>query len=172
MRAWLSRHSSSFPSYFKGPRMNSSYAPAEPAAALWAERSALAGSELMCVAYGMEHYMYKWIFIAHNELSLGAVVILFFQCTDALTRRPSRSNRQWITFGFLCATFVFASGAVGFQLRWSEMTFIDDRAYPGGPLAFDTRFFNTWIPMAGNSCPIIVNWLTDALLVSPLTITS
>lgn len=105
-------------------------------------------------------------------MPLGAATILFFQCIDALLTRQRHSGiRSWTLLGFLCTTFVLATGAVGFQLKWTTMTFVDYRLYPGGPIAFEARFFQySWLSIAGDSCLTLVNWLTDALLVSRSTV--
>lgn len=95
------------------------------------------------------------------------VVVLFFQCADLLLHNSLRKNRRsWFLLGYLCATFTAATGALGINVKYNQMAFIDNRNYPGGPTAFTVADYGSLIPLIGNSLTIAVTWLTDGLLVS------
>ena len=50
---------------------------------------------------------------------------------------------------------------------WSQIMFIDARAYPGGPPAFFSQQFGIWINTVSNSALTINNFMLDALVVCP-----
>jgi hypothetical protein len=65
----------------------------------------------------------------------------------------------YITTHFVAGTLISAGAAL-----WSEMVWIDNRAYPGGPLAFYNQQEH-WSNNMRNILSFIVAWLQDWLLV-------
>jgi hypothetical protein len=51
-------------------------------------------------------------------------------------------------------------------MKFNELAWIDLRGYPGGPLAFLLHEQAHPIQIRGNAFTIIINFLSDALLVS------
>lgn len=49
---------------------------------------------------------------------------------------------------------------------FTQMAFIDNRNYPGGPDAFENDMFSIPIDNAGNVAFVLSNWLSDAVVVS------
>ncbi|KZP26917.1 hypothetical protein FIBSPDRAFT_818838 [Athelia psychrophila] len=130
------------------PHLNASYAPpGEDAATLWLERSALDGTFVECVAYGM-------------------LLLLFVQCCHVLLRRDRfRESPRWGLLAYTTAIFTLATIALGSSLKWNELVFIDQRNYPGGPSTFSSAYWNYWVTMMSSSCFIVLNWFADALLI-------
>ena len=149
------------------PSLNASYAPpGEDAATLWLERSALDGTFLTCVAYGRTSVHVASTCLI-NVTFLGMLLLLFIQCCHVLLRKdPSRDSRRWALFTYTLAIFILATLALGSSLKWNELAFIDQRAYPGGPSAFYKAYFSYWVTMFSSSCFIVLNWMADGLLVS------
>jgi hypothetical protein len=52
------------------------------------------------------------------------------------------------------------------------MVWIDNRGYPGGPLAFLVQQDSYWVAYMANIVPIIPAWLQDWLLVSVTGVSS
>lgn len=67
-------------------------------------------------------------------------------------------------------TFVlFSLGTVfmALNIRVSQLGFIDNREYPGGPEAYQQSLFQAGsLAIVPNTVFILSNWLADALLVS------
>ena len=61
---------------------------------------------------------------------------------------------------FVLSTIFLASSAVNDQL-----TFIDDRNFPGGPNAFTLAEYSITVNFLGNVCAILMGLLADGLLV-------
>ncbi|KAF7983420.1 hypothetical protein HWV62_21661 [Athelia sp. TMB] len=92
--------------------------PGESLTVLWTERSILIGKALTCIPYGM-------------------VLLLYLQCADALLyKKHRRDARKWVLFAYTTYILALATVSLGLALKWSEMIFIDDRNFPGGPSRF------------------------------------
>ena len=130
---------------------NSSWVPDEDSQTLFSERCRLQGVFVSTLAYGIN-------------------VCLYFMTLHYLTRSQNRMELKrslpvviYITTLFGLAT-IFMVSLVGF----TQMTFIDDRNYPGGPNAFEDNEFSIPLDDAGNVAFVVINWLCDALMVRML----
>ena len=128
---------------------NSSWVPDETPLTLFSERCWLQGAIVSAIAYGI-------------------TVSLYFLSLHLLVRDKNRVEfRQrlplliYITASFILGTlFMIALAA------FTQMAFIDDRNYPGGPNAFENNMFSIPVDDAGNAAFVLSNWLSDALVVS------
>ncbi|KAF8553512.1 hypothetical protein OG21DRAFT_1463955 [Imleria badia] len=127
---------------------NSSWVPDEDPQTLLSERAWLQGVVISAIAYGV-------------------TVSLYFLSFYLLVREKNRVEFKqrlplliYITASFLLGTlFMIALAA------FTQMAFIDDRNYPGGPNAFENNMFSIPVDNSGNAAFVLSNWLSDALLV-------
>ena len=65
-------------------------------------------------------------------------------------------------------SILFAMGTVNLacNTRMTQLEFIDNRNFPGGPNAWFFEFYSDGVNTAGNAAYVIANVLTDGLLVS------
>ncbi|KIJ57991.1 hypothetical protein HYDPIDRAFT_163675 [Hydnomerulius pinastri MD-312] len=66
----------------------------------------------------------------------------------------------YITVAFMLGTLFMVALAA-----FTQMAFIDDRNYPGGPNAFENNMFSIPVDDSGNAAFVLSNWLADALVV-------
>ncbi|KAJ3886064.1 hypothetical protein GG344DRAFT_82074 [Lentinula edodes] len=123
------------------------YTPNETGSQLFAEKMWLQGALITAVGY-------------------GAVLTLYVLAFYLLLSRLDRWNRQahaiflvYITVQFILATLFQASSA-----RFTQLAFINNRDYPGGPGAYELAFFYIPVDMLGNIVYVLSNWFSDALL--------
>lgn len=106
-------------------------------------------------------------YAAFLSLFTGMLLLLFLQCADVLLQTNNRqAKRRWRLFTYISIIFCLATIALGTELKWTEMMFIDDRNFPGGPATFGVTMFSYWIPMLCSACGVTLCWLADGFLVS------
>lgn len=80
-----------------------------------------------------------------------------------------RKKRNLFWLLYISTLFALGTANICLNINFNELTWIDDRNYPGGPLAFlleqQARPANT----AGNAAAIIITFLADGLLVCSFT---
>ena len=128
---------------------NSSWVPDEDPQTLFSERCWLQGAFISSVAYGI-------------------TVCLYFSSLHLLIHSRNRVELKkrlplliYITVSFLLGTLFMISLAA-----FTQMAFIDNRNYPGGPNAFENNMFSIPIDDMGNAAFTLSNWISDALVVS------
>ncbi|KAF8553519.1 hypothetical protein OG21DRAFT_1441755 [Imleria badia] len=128
--------------------INSSWVPDEDPLTLFSERCWLQGSIVSAIAYGI-------------------TVSLYFLSFHLLVRDKNRVELKqrlplliYITVSFVLGTLFMIALAT-----FTQMAFIDDRNYPGGPNAFENNMFSIPVDDAGNAAFVLSNWLSDALVV-------
>ena len=128
---------------------NSSWAPDEESATIFAEDMWLQGALLMCIAY-------------------GSTATLCIQCFAMLaTKVPRRLtlklSREVLLLAYVILIFALSTVLVGGTMKFTQQAFVDDRNYPGGPSAYETAP----VPLDAliNDCITVSTFLTDALLV-------
>ncbi|KAI0663838.1 hypothetical protein C8Q70DRAFT_953067 [Cubamyces menziesii] len=127
--------------------------PGESADDLWQERSNFAGTVLGSVAYGIQ-------------------AAIFAKCLYHLTPWPkSRArkgdknrSRSWFMLVYVVVLFAISTVEIGCNVKLNELMFIDNRAFPGGPVAWYAANFNVPVSTAANAAYITGNFLADALL--------
>ncbi|EJD46583.1 hypothetical protein AURDEDRAFT_164408 [Auricularia subglabra TFB-10046 SS5] len=121
------------------------WTPDESADALWAERSNLDGVFIGAVAYGVH-------------------ATLFFMTLKLLWARPRTTWKDYTWIAYVIVLFTLSSIGNGAQLKFAQMTYIDDRNYPGGPAAFYTAGSTAFMAVFCNSIYTANTWLQDGLL--------
>ncbi|KAI0667416.1 hypothetical protein C8Q78DRAFT_378708 [Trametes maxima] len=123
--------------------------PGESAADLWLEKSNLDGAFLGGVAY-------------------GAHIAVFAQCFYTIATRlrsgkdvPSRS--RWL-LGFITVLFAMGSLNIACNTKMTQLMFIDNRGYPGGPNAWFFANYNYGVNTAGNAAYAVSSFLADGIL--------
>lgn len=111
-------------------------------------------------------------FIHPTFVTLGIVVVLFFQCMEALLD-PVNRTREGIKLGlvvYTTAMFLFVTIYTACTLDIQSISCIDNRGFSGdegvGPLGYQTLIFSRPINIVPNTMFLLNNWLADGLLVS------
>ena len=128
--------------------------PGETPEELWEERSNFGGIILSCVAYGVHFTLYLIVLqhlLKHPTQRVGS----------AGKAKISWGLVLYITWNFILGTFGIAAEA-----RFNQLTFIDDRNYPGGPNAFVAAQYGDFANMFGTFALVILQWFADGLVVS------
>ncbi|EJD48817.1 hypothetical protein AURDEDRAFT_17999, partial [Auricularia subglabra TFB-10046 SS5] len=121
------------------------WGPDESSSALWNERSYLAGILVGAVAYGV-----------HATLFFITLGLLWSQ------KRAHPQNRRWIAFVLLL--FTLSSLANGAQFKFTQMIYIDNRNYPGGPSAYLIEKQTETPALICLISYIVNNWMQDGLI--------
>jgi hypothetical protein len=102
-----------------------------------------------------------------DRLGLHAVVV--WLCFSSLWPKVSfRQPRSITTLAFIFV--LFAMGTLNFSgnTAISQLMFVDNRMYPGGPTVYLMEHYDAPINVMGNAGYIVANFFTDATLVRPL----
>ncbi|KAF9224916.1 hypothetical protein BS17DRAFT_879697 [Gyrodon lividus] len=95
----------------------------------------------------------------------GVVVVLYIMCARSLWDRirTSAVDYKKNVFFFCYVNFIFALGTiyVAFNNQITQLGFVNNRDYPGGPSAFEE---NTSSPPL-NTAFVLSNWCADSLMI-------
>ncbi|KAF8056577.1 hypothetical protein FPV67DRAFT_642566 [Lyophyllum atratum] len=97
-------------------------------------------------------------------LAYGALLMLYTQLTQVLLSRPKRGRMYWAIVFYSSILFCLATLAVAGMLKYAELTFVDNREYPGGPLAYYSSHLSNHIHTMGQICTTLVPWIGDILM--------
>ncbi|TFK51122.1 hypothetical protein OE88DRAFT_1595175, partial [Heliocybe sulcata] len=122
------------------------YAPDESAADLLLERSNFIGGFLGNIAYGVH-------------------ATLYFVCAYLLIRRRRKVQLRSFWLFYITLLFVFATIYVACGIKLSEMLWIDDRNFPGGPVQFQNTLFSNYVQLLLSSSYNVMTFMADGLLV-------
>ncbi|EIN10132.1 hypothetical protein PUNSTDRAFT_35722, partial [Punctularia strigosozonata HHB-11173 SS5] len=126
----------------------------EPASVIHLEKDIFNGAALGAVAYGLN-------------------VALFLLCAPLLWAQRKRSPKYaYSMLAFVCTTFGLATIANGLALYINQLTFIDERNYPGGPAAFAIEQNSITINIVAIAFYLFNQWLQDGLLLYRLYVLS
>ncbi|PPR08200.1 hypothetical protein CVT24_001387 [Panaeolus cyanescens] len=108
-----------------------------------------------------------------NDVAYGVVLTLYFMCMNVLIekyregthRKRSLISGAYITVMFAAGTFYCAVNA-----RESQLAYVDDRNFPGGPVPYDHYTFSTPFNVAGVVSFFLTAWMNDALLIWRLSV--
>ncbi|KZT08019.1 uncharacterized protein LAESUDRAFT_698085 [Laetiporus sulphureus 93-53] len=124
------------------------WAPYEDAATILAEETWLQGALLSNIVYGVE-------------------LTLFAICFALLVKQVNRLDyeRPVAFLTFITVIFILGTFFMGANDKFTQLAFVENRNYPGGPSKYENDMF--WIPVdeLGNVSFVIGNWLMDGLLV-------
>ncbi|KAJ7456070.1 hypothetical protein FB451DRAFT_616830 [Mycena latifolia] len=98
-----------------------------------------------------------------SSVGYGILLTLAVQTLLRLLQRP-RAQIAWQLVVTVVALLALGSVAVAGNAKFSQMTFIDDRDYPGGPNGVATALFSRWANMMAWVSYILMGWLTDVFM--------
>jgi hypothetical protein len=116
-----------------------------------AEQSLLDGNVLCGAAYGVFiAYLYGDM-ITYPIHCAGVHLTLFVQCFLLLIRRREKEKRKWHLLAYICVAFIL--GTIGFagELKFGELTFIQGRELPGGPLEYNAVMYSDKLSVTANA---------------------
>lgn len=133
---------------------DSSWRPNVPESQLFDEKTWLQGAILSAVAYGI-------------NLALFILNISLLRMRAKLeTKHDIRAKRQTISLLiYVCVIFILSTLTMASQAQMTQLGFIDNRNFPGGPAAYEELKFSSPISSLGNYCVSLMNWFSDTLLV-------
>lgn len=143
-----------------------SWAPNETASLLWAERANLDGIQLGDVTYGTRSPQPSGTLLS-PRIVLGVYVVLFFMCFSALwDGRTASPRHSYIMMAYTAVVFALTTVGNAMQMRDLELVLVDNRNYPGGPMAYaqEQGSRRTLVP-ACTAVFTVSAWLADGLLV-------
>ncbi|KAH7918947.1 hypothetical protein BV22DRAFT_1100026 [Leucogyrophana mollusca] len=127
-----------------------SYSPSETASQLYAEETWLQGALLTGVGYGI-------------------VLALFWLCFRTLWKRikVKDANYRRNVFFLVYASVMFILGSLfmGSNCDFTQLAYINQRNFPGGPAAFEEQMFSIGADEIANVSFVLANWLADSLMV-------
>ena len=138
-----------------------SWRPNVPESQLFDEKTWLQGAILSAVAYGI-------------NLTLFILNVSLLRMRAKLeTKHDIRAKRQTICLLiYVCVIFILSTLAMASQAEMTQLGFIDDRDFPGGPAAYEKLEFSIPVSSLGNYCVCMMNWFSDILLVFLLPVTA
>ena len=131
-----------------------SWRPNVPESQLFDSRTWLQGAILSAVAYGI-------------NLTLFILNVSLLRMRAKLeTKHDIRARRQTICLLiYVCVIFILGTLTMASQADTTQLGFIDNRDFPGGPVAYEKLKFSSPINSLENYCVTLMYWFTDSLLV-------
>ncbi|KAI0340470.1 hypothetical protein BDW22DRAFT_428740 [Trametopsis cervina] len=96
-----------------------------------------------------------------SVLVYGAHIALFCRCLRSFFKR---GKRQYLLVAYTIFLFALASAAIALQIWWTQVAFIDNRLYPGGPKQFLLDNALSAPTRALTAMYVVMNWLADGLI--------
>ncbi|EPQ51899.1 hypothetical protein GLOTRDRAFT_21904, partial [Gloeophyllum trabeum ATCC 11539] len=124
-----------------------SYAPNETHAQIYSEETFLQGALLASVGYGVVLTLY--VFCMH----------LLVTGMNATNRRTNACFIVYVTVMFVLGTLFQASNS-----QFTQLAYVEDRDFPGGPAVYEEAMFYIPVDTMGNVAYVLSNWLADGLL--------
>jgi len=124
-----------------------------PESQLFDEKTWLQGAILSAVFYGV-------------NLALFILNVSLLRARAKLeTKDNRRTSRQTIyLLIYICVIFVLSTLTMASQAEMTQLGFIENRNFPGGPAAYEELEFSIPISSLGNYCVSIMAWFSDSLL--------
>ncbi|KAG2743603.1 hypothetical protein P692DRAFT_20810135 [Suillus brevipes Sb2] len=124
--------------------------PDESPAQLYAEKTWLAGSIITGVGYGV-------------------VLALTWLCVQSLWHRTRLKDadytRNCFFLVYVCVMFTLGSLFLGSNSQFTQLAFIDNRNFPGGPNAWEMEMFSISVDEISNVSFVLADWCSTALMV-------
>ncbi|KLO16594.1 hypothetical protein SCHPADRAFT_847980 [Schizopora paradoxa] len=102
-----------------------------------------------------------------SSIAYGALLVLFIQCFSLLLKQTKRSNYRskvpFLVIVFLI--FMFGTFFMSTSMKFNQLSFIENRNYPGGPSAYENDMFAIPVDSLGNVSFTLSQWLCDALII-------
>ena len=131
-----------------------SWRPNVPESQLFDEKTWLQGAILSAVAYGI-------------NLTLFILNVSLLSTRAKLeTKHDTRAKRLTICLLiYVCVIFILSTLTMASQAAMTQLGFIDNRDFPGGPAAYEELKFSSPISSMGNYCISLMSWFSQILLV-------
>lgn len=102
-----------------------------------------------------------------SNIAYGVELTLFVMCFALLIRQMNSANRkrQYCLLAFITSIFMLGTIFMGANARFTQLEFIEDRNYPGGPGAYGQAMFMAPDGMATSIAFVVGNWIMDGFLV-------
>jgi len=97
-------------------------------------------------------------------LAYGALLMLYIQLTQVLLSRPKRGNMYLAIVAYSTVLFCLATIAIGGMIRYTEISYVDNRNFEGGPHAYYASHLTNKIHVMGQTCTTLVPWIGDILM--------
>ncbi|KAJ6522059.1 hypothetical protein B0H19DRAFT_904200, partial [Mycena capillaripes] len=102
-----------------------------------------------------------------GSVAYGCVAVLAFMCLYLLLQpknnASSRRNRIAL-IAYVSIVFAFSTIFQACNVEFTQLAFIENREYPGGPAAYENDFWNIPVDAVGNVLFVLTNWMTDSIL--------
>ena len=82
-----------------------------------------------------------------------------------MLKTPPRKHISWLSVAFICLLFGLGTSNLGVSARFLQMMWIDDREFPGGPIAFKLAKAGGGLNATADATLIIANAIADSVLV-------
>ena len=96
---------------------------------------------------------------------LGIALTIYVFTLKHLLRGPKKSRKTYALMLHTSSSFILSTIFLGSSAVNDQLTFIDDRNFPGGPNAFTIAEYSITVNLLGNICAILMTLLADGLLV-------
>ncbi|KAF5384325.1 hypothetical protein D9615_003311 [Tricholomella constricta] len=103
-------------------------------------------------------------------LAYGALLMLYIQLTQVLLARPKRGQTFWAIVAYSSFLFPLATMAVGAIFKFSEMSYVDNRNFPGGPNAYHREHSSNYVNVIGQVSATLFPWVADILMLFRLLV--
>ncbi|KAF8662102.1 hypothetical protein AX16_001212 [Volvariella volvacea WC 439] len=99
-------------------------------------------------------------------VAYGIMFTLFLICFYFLRTQITKENKRRTLFYLTYTTTMFILGTlyVVSNASTTDMAYVKHRLYEGGPAAYALLIYSHPLTILGSSCWIIINWMTDALM--------
>jgi hypothetical protein len=104
-------------------------------------------------------------YFVRSPVSFTGIHFTLFIWTFYLLWNGKRTQADIFFLLYISVLFLLGNIGNGTNIKFGEMTFIDDRNYPGGPNAFFVEQSINPIAVICNTTYIVNSWLQDGLLV-------
>lgn len=90
----------------------------------------------------------------------------FYLLATQTNRKNGRKNVPLIVY--ITLIVLLSTLFMGSLAAFTQLAFIDNRNYPGGPAQYMTDMFSIPVDEVGNVSFVLTNWLCDGLIVSKI----
>ncbi|KZV99145.1 hypothetical protein EXIGLDRAFT_762913 [Exidia glandulosa HHB12029] len=97
-------------------------------------------------------------------LTYGVYLTITIGCLYLMLCHPLNGRRRWSLILYILMLFCGATVFMVTNYAWSQLIFIDARAFPGGPPAFFATQFGIWVNTVSNSALTVNNLMVSSLV--------
>jgi len=97
-------------------------------------------------------------------LAYGALLMLYIQLTQVVLRKPKRGYTFCAIVAYSSLLFPLATLAIVGMFKFDERSYIDNRNYPGGSIAFRRAYMSDVFNIMCQFCVTLFPWFADLLM--------